>query len=74
MGVFVTTMALYIYKKQLYNLYKKQIIMEQNHTTKIFFKIKKKAHLGGVGDKTAWSIDDGEDMNVDTEIQKHNLV
>ena len=41
--------------------------MEQNHTTKIFFKIKKKAHLGGVGDKTARSIDvDGEDVNVVT--------
>jgi hypothetical protein len=65
-GVFVKTMALYIYKKPLYNLYKKQIIMEQNHTTKSFFKIKKKAHLGGVGDKTARSIDDGEDVNVVT--------
>ena len=40
--------------------------MEQNHTTKTFFKIKKKAHLGGVGDKTARSIDDGEDVNVVT--------
>ena len=40
--------------------------MEQNHTTKIFFLIKKKAHLGGVGDKTARSIDDGEDVNVVT--------